>query len=275
MLSDNAISVLTRPLPKDKIKQRPGKGGMTFNYVSPDFVIDLLNEAFGYAWSNKIVSKEDRDGTIIVQMELTVPGADGTPVTKSHYGSCEITKGLDVGDAHKGAASDAMKKCATLLGLGLELYKDEEVTGGGSSFTPPKNNVPRPPAAPPQRVASPAATAPAFRPPAPPAAPVSKASSPFAEPKANALPRPQVPTPPKAPAKPAVNPFQNKNAVAATGPTSTQLNSLTNIATRKGLQQAELISMAGVVDDHGNPIELFENLSHSQAIAVIRAAQNS
>jgi hypothetical protein len=287
-LDSNAFAVLTRALPKDKIQTRPGKGGLEFSYITPDFVIDTLNEAFGGEWNTRIVSHDVfADNVAVVGLELSVPTTDGKYVAKQQFGSCEITRGLDVGSAFKGAASDALKKCATLLGLGLELYKDEEPAAPPP--TPPQFRTPPAPA---PRPSSPAPAAP--RPPvgAPPARPVA----PPAPPKPVAPPAPKLagnpfsgagaanpaplakPTPPPArpvsvpaPAAPRANPFTSN--AEASGPNSTQLNAMTNLANRKGLTPSALIALAAIVDGHGQPVSSFEELTREQAIQVIKAAQ--
>lgn len=59
---------------------------------------------------------------------LIVHGIDGKTITKEQYGSQDILKdkqgnpSVSYGDALKGAASDALKKCASLLGIALDLY---------------------------------------------------------------------------------------------------------------------------------------------------------
>lgn len=292
-LNDNAVSVLTRPLPKDKIQTRPGKAGMEFYYITPDFVIETLNEAFGSEWSTRIVSHAvfgDNNNIAVVGLELAVPTTDGKYVVKQQFGSCEITRGLDVGSAFKGAASDALKKCATLLGLGLELYKDEEsapVSTPPQFRTPPAPSTPRPsspaPAAPRPPVAAP--SAPPARPSAPPAPakpvtpPVPKpAGNPFSgagtsnpAPLAKPTPPPARPVPAATPPAPRANPFTSN--AEASGPNSTQLNAMTNLANRKGLTPSALIALANVVDGQGQPVSSFEELTREQAIQVIKAAQ--
>lgn len=195
-LSEQAVGVITRPLPQDKVKKRPGKAGMEFSYITPDFVIETLNEAFTFNWNTRLVYQNLHDNVAVVGLELSVPAADGTRVSKQQFGSCEVTRGLGVGEAFKGAASDALKKCATLLGLGLELYQDDEAPGGPTgppSFRPPQG-APARPAAPPAAPRAPSAPA------APPRPPVNRETTPF-PPKAPAAP-PVPPAPPAAPAAP-------------------------------------------------------------------------
>lgn len=282
-LDKKALDVLTRPLPKEKIQKRPGKAGMEFSYITPDFVIDTLNEAFEGQWSTKIVSSTLYENVAVVGLELEVPTENHGTIHKQQFGSCEITRGLGTGEAFKGAASDALKKCATLLGLGLELYKDDELPSNPP--VPPQFRAPNRPSTP---VAPPRAPAPvAPRPPAAPVAPPAR-PAPVAAPRPSApsVPAPKPagnpfagtssatvakPAPPRAPAAPRENPFTSN--AEASGPNSTQMSAMTNLANKKGLAPAALIALAGVMDDLGSPLQNFEDLSRDQAIQVIKAAQ--
>lgn len=260
-LSNKALGVVTRSLPKDKIKQRPGKGGMTFNYISADLVIDLLNEAFEHTWSTCIVSREVIDDTAVVGLELTVPSSNtDVPIRKQQFGSCDIGRGMGPGEAFKGAASDALKKAATLLGIGLELYQDDD-----TSSTPTR---------------LPQQSKPKSAPPAPKSAP--KADNPFSNgspaivasvpaPKRSAPPAPKAASASAVPA-PRANPFVSEST-REDGPNSIQMSALLNLSSRKDLSQSDMIALVGVDDAQGNPVQSFEELTRTQAIEVIKAAQ--
>jgi len=306
-LTTNAKNVIERPLPQEKIKQRPGKAGMTYDYVTPDFVIKLLNEAFDYRWSTSIFHQAMYGDTAVVGLNLTVWDADGNPINKSQFGSCDALRGMGPGEAFKGAASDAMKKAATLLGVAIELYNDDEAPK--QQFQKP-SVPPRPPAPPRAPSAAPPAPKPAapvpprpapptaVAPPAAPAPPVAAPSVPVAAP---VPPRPPAPAPVAAPKK--ANPFANGNGghsaavprpvappaapqtvsapksnpfasrAVGTGPNPTQLNALTALSGKRGLSQEGMIALAGIVDELGNPKQLFEDLTHAEAIQVIKASQ--
>ncbi len=66
--------------------------------------------------------------------ELTV-ALDGRTVTRQQFGSQKIKRSrssgtpLDIGFDLKGAATDALKKCASLIGVGLYLWKKEPPVG--------------------------------------------------------------------------------------------------------------------------------------------------
>jgi hypothetical protein len=57
-------------------------------------------------------------------------------IVKSQFGSSRITRAKETGDIIslsddlKAAATDALKKAATLLGVGLHLYRNDRPQGG-------------------------------------------------------------------------------------------------------------------------------------------------
>jgi hypothetical protein len=109
---------LTAPFPREALKTRQGGGGRSLTYVEGHTVIHRLNDACGDAgWSFSIL-REWQDGDILKALvELTLPGLGA----RQHIGVQKIdARGGE--DLHKGAVTDALKKAATLFGVGLELY---------------------------------------------------------------------------------------------------------------------------------------------------------
>lgn len=109
----------------EQIKQREGNFGKMLDYVEAHNVIQRLNDAFDARWSfeideHKIMEQTDE---VVVLGKLR---ADD--VTKSQFGSSRIARNrqngemVSLADDLKAAATDALKKCATLLGVGLHLY---------------------------------------------------------------------------------------------------------------------------------------------------------
>ena len=115
--------VLTRPFAPEQIKQREGQAGKLLNYIEAHSVIARLNEACGEdGWSFEIVEHNILDEEVIVVAKLTA----GT-VTKMAFGGSGVTRSRDglpisIADDLKAAGSDALKKAASLLGVGLHLY---------------------------------------------------------------------------------------------------------------------------------------------------------
>lgn len=301
-LTEQAQNVIERPLPKDKIKQRPGKGGLTFDYVTPDFVINLLNEAFEYRWSTSIVRQDMYGDTAVVGLNLTVWDAEDNPIDKTQYGSCDVSRGMGPGEAFKGAASDAMKKAATLLGVALELYNDDDAPkqqfqkpstpssqASGPSPSPlpqppsPKDTrdgkVPRPPK--PMVVPTTSSTVSTLPKPTTATSVSPKPINPFANGVAANVPKSTAPAPtpvltpasPRPVSVPKTNPFESRNTASSLN--STQVNALTNLSKKKELSQPDMIALGGILDESGNPKQVFEELSHAEAIQVIKASQLS
>ena len=132
--------ILTRPFPPELVKQRQGQGGKTLSYVETHAVIARLNEGCD-AWSFEVVEHQVLDEEVIVVGKLN---ADG--VVKMAFGGSSITRDRDgrplsIADDLKSAASDAIKKSASLLGVGLELYGGAAVEAG-----PPARATTREPA---------------------------------------------------------------------------------------------------------------------------------
>ena len=114
--------ILTRPFGPEQVKQRKGQQGKTLSYVDVAAVIERLNEAFDHAWTFEVAEHHVYDAEVVVLGRLTAGG-----VTKMAFGGSSVTVNRDgevvsIADDLKAAASDSVKKCASLLGVALELY---------------------------------------------------------------------------------------------------------------------------------------------------------
>ncbi|MBI2393708.1 MAG: hypothetical protein HYV09_29310 [Deltaproteobacteria bacterium] len=129
--------ILCRPFAPEQIKTRPGQHGKTLSYVETHAVIARLNDGCD-AWGFEIVKHEVMADEVIVVGKLT---ADG--IVKMAFGGSNVTKDasgkeVSLADDLKAAASDCLKKAASLLGVGLELY------GGAVSPSAPSVGPARP-----------------------------------------------------------------------------------------------------------------------------------
>lgn len=117
--------VLEAPFPPDAIKTRPGAYGGSLSYLEGHTVVQRLNDAFDGNWSFEVVTHQVLDDEVLVLGKLRTESAG---VVKMAFGSSRITKddrtgkSIALGDDLKAAATDALKKSATLLGVGLNLY---------------------------------------------------------------------------------------------------------------------------------------------------------
>jgi hypothetical protein len=112
--------VLTRPIPPNQIKVKPGKAKA--NYITWNFAQSVINKyCLGYQWRVKSVSQiSDR---AVVIGELIVPCKDGN-VTVESCGSSELQefhKRNHQADPICTAEQQAFKRCCKRLGLALHL----------------------------------------------------------------------------------------------------------------------------------------------------------
>jgi len=108
------------------VKTRPGRNGQAMRYLEGHQVIERLNQAFDGDWSFRITDHQITETGIVVLGELTAQS-----LVKMAFGGSEVTKARETGlpvslaDDLKAAATDALKKAATLFGVGLYLYSDD------------------------------------------------------------------------------------------------------------------------------------------------------
>jgi len=106
-----------------QIRQRRGDDGKTYEYIEGAAIVQRLNDAFESAWSFEVLEHRILDNEVVVLGKLLAGG-----VEKMQFGASQITRRtrdksiISIGDDLKIAATDSLKKCATLLGIGLQLY---------------------------------------------------------------------------------------------------------------------------------------------------------
>lgn len=127
--------------PQQFIYTRPGRGGGKFTYVTGNYVIKALNFVFGWNWDFEIVAHGKEGTQVWVQGKLTVKSPKGETITKTQFGRADVKKtqgkDLDFGNDLKAAATDAMKKCASMLGIASDIYgKAEFKEETGKDVTP-------------------------------------------------------------------------------------------------------------------------------------------
>lgn len=150
---EDARAVIERPLDRSMIKERDAGFGKKLSYISGSTVINILNDAFGfYGWNWEIVEQkvieslpkynkskntmEEQPPYVQVLGRLTIPMLG---IVKEQYGTKILIGGASEQEgATKSATTDAMKKCATMLGIGIELYEDSIPEEPKPSYQAPK-----------------------------------------------------------------------------------------------------------------------------------------
>lgn len=144
-MSAAQLSMVTGQTPSWAVKVRQGKGGKAFKYVPHGYVTDTLNKAFGFNWDLIIDAIEDgklfslyeeknskgevitRHISIAGHLIVRIRTKEGVQeIVKSGFGSQTWNNTMEFGDALKGARSDLIKTCAYQLGIGLDLYYNEQ-----------------------------------------------------------------------------------------------------------------------------------------------------
>jgi hypothetical protein len=135
------------------------KGGNQIGQIKygfrPQYVFDSVNEVLGPEnWRYELTKEEIFETQAVAEVRLFVK-IDGDWLCKgSHKGQMQIVKG-NVGDAQKGAITDAIQKCMSLLSIGSDAYKGllKNVYLQGSQRTQPP--APQPTTKPASRTSQP------------------------------------------------------------------------------------------------------------------------
>lgn len=128
---------LDRRLPDEAVSQHPTKKFLSS--IKSIYVTERLNEVFGVGrWriETDVVEKQER--MVVVKLKFSIPEYG------IYYECFGGNDNPDLGDAYKGATTDAITKVASWLGIGAEVFKGRQ-TGAGA---PPQSSVQRLPAAP-------------------------------------------------------------------------------------------------------------------------------
>jgi Rad52/22 family double-strand break repair protein len=127
-LPPELIGKLREPLPAEAVSPNPQKPGLSV--IKVIYVVERLNEVFGLnGW--RVVNEVIENGRmVVVKGTLRIPKYN---IQIEQYGGNDNP---DRGDAYKGACTDALSKCASYLGVGMDVYKglrDDRLKNGSNS----------------------------------------------------------------------------------------------------------------------------------------------
>lgn len=223
-MDESIIKSLYAPF---ELKQRKGLGGMTFDYISSDDVINRMNRVFEGCWRTEVRHEQQIDDFVLVRVRVHVYDPN-TKIEYFHdgYGSASIArynsgqnqgKMIDIGNAYKSAESMAIRNACTRFGVGLYLKEGREsiekdprptsykeygipdsppqkvpVLASTAEETKAVSEVPAPPA--PPTTPKPSTPKKPVAPPAPPAPPqTDNVKEEVATPSMPSIPKPTVP----------------------------------------------------------------------------------
>jgi hypothetical protein len=131
-INSKQILHIMQKTPKDHVYSRPAKGGGNWDYVTGVYVKKVLNYAFGWQWDFE-VKDHGREGSLVwVLGRLTCRLSGDQHIIKEQFGRADIktkrgsSELLDFGNDLKAATTDALKKCASELGIASDIYGKEE-----------------------------------------------------------------------------------------------------------------------------------------------------
>lgn len=142
-LTPEIEKILREPLDPKAISKHPTKTYLSS--IKAIYVTERFNKAFGIGgWSTKVEFITDGGGgMVVVKLIFTVP-------EYGIYYECfggndnggENSKNFDLGDAYKGATTDALTKIGSFMEVGINVFK-----GLVNAAAPPVNGTSTPPAA--------------------------------------------------------------------------------------------------------------------------------
>lgn len=130
----NHYPALAEPFPQE-MERTVNKGGTALTYIPVSEVINRLNKVLGVDnWSFTIIRCE-RDAAdpdfVVAHVRIEYFVTEFRSVSRDGFGGQKIKRTkqgqiLDLGDEFKGAISDALKKAAQTLGVGLYLARSDD-----------------------------------------------------------------------------------------------------------------------------------------------------
>jgi hypothetical protein len=128
-----AFDKLERPFAPHELKQRPGGGGVMLDYIEWTKAVRRMDEAvgkdnWGFECGEPRFFGDNQQGYVVCTGKMTVTFPNGKTTVKGSMGGCAFGqggRGMSPDDAAKGAASDALKKCASLYGVALDLSEKD------------------------------------------------------------------------------------------------------------------------------------------------------
>jgi Rad52/22 family double-strand break repair protein len=106
---------LKEPLPREAVSPNPQKPGLSA--IKVIYVVERLNDVFGLnGWhvDNEVVESGQM---VVVKATLSIPRY---AIVVEQFGGNDHP---DRGDAYKGGCTDALSKCASYLGIAMDVYK--------------------------------------------------------------------------------------------------------------------------------------------------------
>tara|TARA_Y100001938_G_C8053630_1_gene413253 strand:- start:680 stop:1384 length:705 start_codon:yes stop_codon:yes gene_type:complete len=146
-LTDEQRSIIDVPTPVEMLSENPKQPFLTS--VKAYYVIEILNLAFGeFGWLFDSSAEEKGSASVVVKGTLKIRLDNDKEHIITQYGGHDSKIR---GDAYKGACTDALKKCASYLGICADVFRGDVKPNGvyktkpkpeGMPIQPPSNKKP-------------------------------------------------------------------------------------------------------------------------------------
>lgn len=128
-ITTEMYEALKKPLPDEAVKPHPTK---TFlSSIKAIYVTERFNDVFGCgAWGIRVEHVTTTEKSmVVVKVTFEVPeyGVYYESFGGNDNGG-ENSKNFDLGDAYKGATTDAITKIGSYLGVGIDVFKGKQTT---------------------------------------------------------------------------------------------------------------------------------------------------
>ena len=110
-----------------KVRQDAGTRNEKWDYIPHAAITRRLNDVLGFNWSIAVepIPEFSTEKDLTVKVTLIVTLGNGE-IRRAQFGESAINTGISKGNAAKIATSDGLKKAASLFGVGLEVWENEE-----------------------------------------------------------------------------------------------------------------------------------------------------
>jgi len=123
-ITDEMRKALNATLPSEAITKHPTKTYLSS--IKAIYVTERLNDVFGVgSWRTKVEKESVNDnGMVVVKLIFEIPNYG---VYYESFGGNdnggEASRNFDLGDAYKGATTDALTKICSFLEIGIDVFK--------------------------------------------------------------------------------------------------------------------------------------------------------
>lgn len=137
-LSKEIEAKLLVPMPPESITRHPTK---TFlSTIKAIYIVERLNEVFGMGmWGLEHEIIEDSTEYVTVRGRIVLHEY-GIATPYQYGGHTKTGKGTEAADGYKSAVTDCQSKCASYLGIGIDVFKGKQSHNTIQNYDP--NTVP-------------------------------------------------------------------------------------------------------------------------------------